>query len=93
MDLVRSSKAEEEELLYILSNSESTALVVENRKTLNKLRDRLNDLPIQFAIWLSDEEPETDRGLKTLNFQQAIDASSDRFRSRSLSRPVDRRTL
>ncbi len=50
VDAVRSSQAEKEELLFIIANSGSTAIVVEDLKTLKKLQDRLKDLPIQFAI-------------------------------------------
>jgi long-chain acyl-CoA synthetase len=54
---VRSSTADRDELLYILSDSDSTSLVVEDLKTLNKLRPQLNDLPIEFVVLLSDEVP------------------------------------
>ncbi|MHC5829989.1 MAG: AMP-binding protein, partial [Nostoc sp.] len=50
VDVVRSSQAEKEELLFIIANSGSTAIVVEDLKTLKKLQDRLNDLPIQLVI-------------------------------------------
>ncbi|MBD2180956.1 AMP-binding protein [Planktothrix sp. FACHB-1355] len=76
-NVVRSAQAEKEELLYILENSGSTALVVEDRKTLKKLRDRLDDLPIQFAVLLSDEEPETSSNLKILNFSQLMAVGAD----------------
>lgn len=76
VDVVRSSQAEREELLFILENSGSTALVVEDRKTLKKLRDRLNSLPIRLVILLSDETLETDETLKSLNFAQLIDLGS-----------------
>jgi len=42
------AQAEREELLFILADSGSTALVVEDRKTLKKLRDRL-DSPDSFG--------------------------------------------
>ena len=71
-DVVRSSAAEKEELLYILQNSGSTALVVEDKKTLKKLGDRIYDMPIQLVILLSDEEPETSKSLKVLNFSQVM---------------------
>lgn len=72
VDAVRSSQADAEELLYILSNSEARSLIVENRDTLNKLRDRIGDLPIQQAILLSDEEPEDNPDLPTFNFPQVL---------------------
>lgn len=75
-DVVRSSQAEREELLFILANSGSTALVVEDRKTLKKLRERLDDLPIQLVILLSNEEPERDSSLKMLNFAQVTEVGA-----------------
>ncbi|MBD2409330.1 long-chain fatty acid--CoA ligase [Nostoc calcicola FACHB-389] len=73
VDAVRSSQAEKEELLFIIANSGSTALVLEDLKTLKKLQDRLNDLPIQFVVLLSDEAPPTETPLKVLNFAQLIE--------------------
>ncbi|MBG1265105.1 AMP-dependent synthetase/ligase [Nostoc sp. WHI] len=73
VDVVRSSQAEKEELLFIIANSGSTTLVVEDLKTLKKLQDRLNDLPIQLVILLSDEAPPTEGSLKALNFSQLIE--------------------
>lgn len=77
VDAVRSSQAEKEELLFIIANSGSTALVVEDLKTLNKLRSRLNDLPIQFIILLSDEAPPSEESLKVLNFSQLMESSAN----------------
>lgn len=57
VNVVRSSSADEQELAYILKNSESTSLIVENLKTLAKLRFRLDELPLKFVILLSDEHP------------------------------------
>ncbi|MHC5759924.1 AMP-dependent synthetase/ligase [Nostoc sp.] len=70
VDAVRSAQADKEELLFIIANSGSTAIVVEDLKTLKKLQDRLKDLPIQVVILLSDEAPPTDETLKVLNFTQ-----------------------
>ncbi|MEH2108461.1 AMP-dependent synthetase/ligase [Nostoc sp.] len=70
VDAVRSAQADKEELLFIITNSGSTAIVVEDLKTLKKLQDRLKDLPIQVVILLSDEAPPTDETLKVLNFTQ-----------------------
>jgi long-chain acyl-CoA synthetase len=77
VDAVRSSQAEKEELLYILAHSGSTALVVEDLKTLKKLQDRLSDLPIQLVILLSDEAAPTQESLKVLNFSQLIEIGSN----------------
>ncbi|QFS46295.1 AMP-dependent synthetase/ligase [Nostoc sphaeroides] len=73
VDAVRSSQAEKEELLFIIANSGSTAIVVEDLKTLKKLQDRLKDLPIHLVILLSDEAPPTDETIKLLNFAQLIE--------------------
>ena len=73
VDVVRSSGAEQQELAYILSNSESTALVVENLKTLDKLTPKLADLPIALVVLLSDETPPEDMAIKTLNFPQLME--------------------
>ncbi|MBH8553973.1 long-chain fatty acid--CoA ligase [Nostocaceae cyanobacterium CENA357] len=73
IDAVRSAQAEKEELLYIVSHSGSTVLVVEDFKILEKLRDRLHDLPIHLVISLSDEAPPKDETLKVLNFSQLIE--------------------
>ncbi|MEH1782186.1 MAG: long-chain fatty acid--CoA ligase [Nostoc sp.] len=73
VDAVRSSQADKEELLFIIANSGSTAIVVEDLKTLKKLQDRLKDLPIQVVILLSDEASPTDETLKVLNFTQLIE--------------------
>ncbi|BBD68731.1 AMP-dependent synthetase and ligase [Nostoc commune NIES-4072] len=73
VDAVRSSQAEKEELLFIIANSGSTAIVVEDLKTFKKLQDRLKDLPIQVVILLSDEAPPTDETLKLLNFAQLLE--------------------
>ncbi|MBW4564288.1 MAG: long-chain fatty acid--CoA ligase [Mojavia pulchra JT2-VF2] len=77
VDAVRSSQAEREELLFIVANSGSTALVVEDLKTFNKLQDRLNDLPVELIILLSDEAPPQDTPLKVLNFSQLIEVGAN----------------
>ncbi|HEY9693115.1 MAG TPA: long-chain fatty acid--CoA ligase [Oculatellaceae cyanobacterium] len=76
VDAVRSGQAEQEELRFIMANSGSTALVVEDLKTLNKLRDYLNDLPIKLIVLLSDETPEDLANIKMLNFSGLIEVGS-----------------
>ncbi|WP_026732497.1 AMP-dependent synthetase/ligase [Fischerella sp. PCC 9605] len=73
VDAVRSSQAEREELLYIVANSGSTALVVQDLKTLNKLRARLEDLPIKLVVLLSDEAPPEAETLKVYSFTQLME--------------------
>ncbi len=73
IDAVRSSQAEKEELLFIVANSGSTALVVEDLKTFSRLRDRLDDLPVTLVIILSDEAPPQAETIKVLNYSQLIE--------------------
>ena len=73
VDVVRSSGAEQQELAYILENSDSNALVVENIKTLDKLTPELANLPIELVVLLSDETPAEDAAVKTLNFPQLME--------------------
>ncbi|MDJ0798147.1 MAG: long-chain fatty acid--CoA ligase [Calothrix sp. MO_167.B12] len=73
VDAVRSSQADKEEVLYIVANSGSTALVVENLQTLKKLRGGIDDLPIELVIILSDEVPPTEENFKVLSFSQLME--------------------
>jgi long-chain acyl-CoA synthetase len=77
VDVVRSSGAEQQELIYILENSDSTSLVVENTKLLAKLSPQLANLPIQLIVLLSDETPPEDTSIKTLNYKQLMDLGKD----------------
>jgi len=73
VDVVRSSQAEREELLFIIGSSGSTVLIVEDIKTLKKLQAGLKDLPIQLIINISDEiAPEVDT-IKVVNFNQLLE--------------------
>ncbi|MBF2064536.1 MAG: AMP-binding protein [Calothrix sp. C42_A2020_038] len=74
---VRSSAAEKEELLYILENSGSVGLVIENLKTLNKLEPEVYSSKVQWIVLLSDEEPQTDPTIKTINFNQLMQLASN----------------
>lgn len=73
VNAVRSSQAERSELLFIIANSGSTALVVQDLNTLNKLGDGLNDLPIQLIILVSDETPPPEATPKVLNFSEVLE--------------------
>ncbi|MBE9094770.1 long-chain fatty acid--CoA ligase [Tychonema sp. LEGE 07203] len=75
---VRGATADPEELLYIIQDSGSTALVVENLELLKKLQHRLPDLPVQLIVLLSDEEPEASQILNTVNFSQVTTAGAQR---------------
>ena len=77
VNAVRSSQAEREELLFIIANSGSTTLIVQDLNTLDKLGDRLNDLPIQLIILLSDETPPAAATPTVLNFPQLLEIGSN----------------
>ncbi len=77
VDVVRSSGAERQELLYIIEHSDSTALVVEDLKTLNRLKPELDDLPLNLIILLSDEEPDSKTIVKTVNFLEVLRLGSE----------------
>jgi long-chain acyl-CoA synthetase len=77
VNAVRSAQADKEELLYIISHSGSTALVVEDIKTLNKLGESLNELPIKLVVLLSDETPPTELNFQVVNFSQLLDIGSN----------------
>lgn len=88
-DAVRSSQADRDELLYILENSGSTGLVVENLATLKKLRPRLDDLPVEWVVLLSDEQP-PDEALPVRNFSQVMAIGAGKFQPPP---PPSRQTL
>ncbi len=71
---VRSSQAERQELVYILKDSGSKVLVVENKQTLDKLLPDLQSLPIHLVVILSDEEVSVDLPMKVVNFNQLLAA-------------------
>ena len=78
IDVVRSSQADRDELLYILENSDATALVIEHQKALDNLMEHLGNLPIELVILLSDEEPAGDSAFRILNFKQVMEQGADR---------------
>ena len=69
---VRSSQAEKQELLYILADSYSTSLIVQDRQTCQKLQPELDNIELKFIVVLSDEEPPTSQNRNILNFQQLM---------------------
>ena len=77
VNAVRSSQAEREELLYIISHSGSTSLVVEDLKTLNKLGESLNELAIKLVVILSDETPPAELKFPVVNFSQLLEIGSN----------------
>ncbi|MDB9538406.1 long-chain fatty acid--CoA ligase [Anabaenopsis tanganyikae CS-531] len=76
VNAVRSSQAERSELLFIIANSGSTALVVQDLNTLNKLGDGLNDLPIELIILISEETPPEDSD-KVWKFSQVLEIGAN----------------
>ncbi|MEM9925837.1 MAG: AMP-binding protein [Cyanobacteria bacterium P01_D01_bin.50] len=73
VNAVRSSQADVDELAFILADSDSMALVVQDLNTFEKLRSRLDDLPIQLVILLTDEAIPTGEVIKVLNFQELME--------------------
>jgi long-chain acyl-CoA synthetase len=73
INVVRGAQADVEELLFILRDSGSMALVVEDWALFQKLRSGLNDLPLQYVVLLSDEPVPPDETLKVLNFSQLLE--------------------
>lgn len=77
INAVRSAQSEVEELLFIISNSGSKSLVVEDIKTLKKLEAGLQDLPIRRVVLLSDEIPPTSGNYQIVNFTELLDMGSN----------------
>lgn len=73
VNAVRSSQADVDELAFILANSDSMGLVVQDLNTFEKLRSRLDDLPIQLVILLTDETAPKEEVIKVLNFEELME--------------------
>lgn len=78
VNAVRSSQADPDELYFLLENSGSSGLFVEDRATLEKLCDRFHRLPLRFIVLLSDETPPPLDNIKVLNFSQLMDLGASR---------------
>jgi long-chain acyl-CoA synthetase len=76
VNVVRSAQADAAELLYILQDSGSTSLIVEDQATLKKIASALEPLPIRVIILLSQEEPTSPLPIKILNFAQVLEAGA-----------------
>jgi long-chain acyl-CoA synthetase len=72
VNIVRSAGAEQQELLYILQDSDSNTLVVEDLKTLEKLTPQLKDLPIELIVLLKDETVATELAIKIVTFEEIL---------------------
>ncbi|MBR8830179.1 MAG: Long-chain-fatty-acid--CoA ligase FadD15 [Chroococcopsis gigantea SAG 12.99] len=70
---VRSALADKDELLYILADSDSGSLIVENIKTLEKLKAGIDAINLKFIVLLSDETPTENGGVKIFNFSQLME--------------------
>ncbi|MEM9090275.1 MAG: AMP-binding protein [Cyanobacteria bacterium P01_F01_bin.53] len=80
IDAVRGANSEKSELLFILDNSDSIGLVVQDLGVLSKLTNDLHDKGLRFVILLSDEVAETDAnlgGARLMNFSELMALGSD----------------
>lgn len=73
VDVVRGSQADPDELVFILENSDSIALVVQDRETFDKVAAGIAALPIRLVVVLSDESLETSGPWKVMNFNQLLE--------------------
>ncbi len=76
VNVVRSGLAEAQELLYILQDSGSTLLVIEDLATLKKIAPGLEKLPLKAIILLSAEDPSfpgNEPPCRVLNFAQVFE--------------------
>ncbi len=78
-DVVRGATADPAELVYILKDSGSIGLVVQDLNLLKRLRSSIEDLPIKFIVLLSDEEPDTSDtpSIPVLNFTELLNRGGD----------------
>lgn len=76
VDVVRSSQADTEELLYILRHSGAIGLIVEDLATYQKLRPGLEEIALGFIILLSDETLPEESTYKVLSFSQVLSQGS-----------------
>lgn len=78
IDAVRSSQADTEELCYIAAHSDSTVLVVQDLKLWRRLRESVQNLPLQLVVLLSDETAPNDAPCKVVNYLQVLDIGRQR---------------
>ncbi len=90
-DVVRGAGADPAELSFILKDSGSTGLVVQNLELMNKLRSAIEDLPIKFIILLSEEHPDPEQTptIPVLNFSQLLTQGGELTLNRPLSNQSD----
>ncbi len=92
-DAVRGALADRDELLYIYSHSDSVALVVQDRATLEKLQPQLTELAPRFVVLLTDEAVEPDTPFKLLNFTQLMEIGANQTLQPVPRQPGDLATL
>ncbi len=76
VNVVRSGLAEAQELIYILQDSGSSLLIIEDLATLKKIAPGLGKLPLKAIILLSAEEPKFPGEVspcRVLNFAQVFE--------------------
>ncbi len=79
VNAVRSSQAEKNELLYILEDSDSVALIAQDLATLEKLSPELAQYPLKAIILLSDEDVSPlESGTPIYNYSQFMALASDK---------------
>ena len=75
IDAVRGANSDKAELLFILNNSDSIGLVVQDITVLNKLAGDISGQGLRFIILLTDEAAELDTdlgGAKLMNFSELM---------------------
>lgn len=92
VNAVRSATADTQELLYIAEHSDSTVLVAQDLKLLERLRQGIESLPISLVVLLSDETPPED-SLKIVNFQKLLSLGQGRSLDPVTIEPEDLATL
>ncbi|MEM9136119.1 MAG: AMP-binding protein [Cyanobacteria bacterium P01_F01_bin.42] len=78
VDVVRSSQADPQELAYILENSGSSAVLLENLKTLQAIAPLIENLPLKWIGLLSDEEPSLELSIPVYGFTAIQQAGDDK---------------
>jgi long-chain acyl-CoA synthetase len=77
VNAVRSSQAEKQELLYILKDSDSLCLIVENLKTLKKLKPEIDQYALSLIVLLSDEKLPENSPIRIVNFNGLLTLGND----------------
>lgn len=90
---VRSSQSDPNELIHILQDSDSSILIVENIKTLEKLYSFSNQLNLRLIILLSDEKDDVTIPVKVLNFTELMELGKNFDLRPTLKKDTDLATL